>query len=333
MIQTVMVGWPPAHHKEAPIMMTLYALNREVSQEYRTASPKKRFVTEEEYWDKYYDAPDIVYEWKNGYLEEKPVSNHATYLMYLWFLKLLEHHTQARAKLTGLEMGFRLELPNETDIRRPDLGVVLNDNPVPLLPHHCAYFGIFDICVEAVSDSSAKVRNNDMVIKKAEYAASGVKEYYLLEGKGNPLEFFQINQQGIYVPIERIDGDIIQSSVLIGFQFRISDLDYRPSVEEMINDPVYQGFVLPGYSDAKKIAEASELRLRRLKPRLKGKNGRKRRRKPRLNRSNNAPSDWPNNCERWASILMKSKCLLGHSSIIVQRMTWINGLINDAWYN
>ena len=67
-------------------------------------------VQEAEYWRDYYELSDTVYEWNNGRLEEKPVSDQQTYLIYRWFVKLLEFYLQTRpvADFTWLEMGFRL---------------------------------------------------------------------------------------------------------------------------------------------------------------------------------------------------------------------------------
>ncbi|EDN66179.1 hypothetical protein BGP_0528 [Beggiatoa sp. PS] len=44
-------------------------------------------VSETVYWEKYYENPENIYEWNNGILEEKPVSDHLNVLMYLWFLE------------------------------------------------------------------------------------------------------------------------------------------------------------------------------------------------------------------------------------------------------
>ncbi len=76
------------------------------------SSPAKQFVTEAEYWEKYYEYPDITYEWNNGYLEEKSVSDYLTFSSYKWFWKLLEHYltTKPIAKTVGLETGFSLSL-------------------------------------------------------------------------------------------------------------------------------------------------------------------------------------------------------------------------------
>jgi hypothetical protein len=50
---------------------------------------KKQYVSEEDYWNFYYeDEPN--YEWNNGYLEEKPVSDYQTVQVYMWLVELLQ---------------------------------------------------------------------------------------------------------------------------------------------------------------------------------------------------------------------------------------------------
>ena len=161
-------------------------------------------MTEAEYWEKYYNYPDITYEWNNGYLEEKAVSDYATFLTYEWFWELLKHYLRTKpiAKTVGLETGFRLTLPNNVEkVRRPDLGIVLNNNPVPLLPKNRSYKGTFDLCIEAVSDSSkADIERDD---KKIEYAQGRVKEYYILDGHDRYSEFYCLGSGGIYTPLPK----------------------------------------------------------------------------------------------------------------------------------
>jgi hypothetical protein len=218
---------------------------------------KKPLVCETEYWKQYYAHPEKVYEWHNGYLQEIAMSEQITYLTYLWHLELVNFYlkTHPIAELAGLEMGFRLVLPDEVDIRKPDLGVVLKSNPVPLLPHESSYQGTFDMCIEALSQSNADMIKRDTVIKKAEYALAGVKEYFILDGNQRYSEFYRLSASGLYVPIKPLKGGIIKSKVLPGFQFRIDDLYQKPSPDEMVNDKVYKDFVLPGYSEALEKSE------------------------------------------------------------------------------
>ncbi len=231
----------------------------------KSYQPPKQWVSETEYWEKYSDYPDKVYEWHNGYLEEKLVSEQVTYLTYLWYLKLIESYLETNdiADLCGLEMGFRLVLPNGVSIRKPDLGVVLKSNPVPLELHDNSYKGTFDICIEALSQSAASEIKRDTVTKKAEYAAAGVKEYTILDGNKHLTSFYRLDtRQSVYVPIKPLKGGIIKSKMLPGFQFRISDLYHRPLLEEMITDPVYQQFVLPGYTKEKEARKKAEQRAK-----------------------------------------------------------------------
>lgn len=220
-------------------------------------------VSKAEYWEKYYGNTDVIYEWNNGLLEEKPVSDHVNYLMFSWFVGILQQFLTVHpiAETTGLEFGFRLGLPNQTAIRRPDLGVILNDNPVALYPRDCTYDGVCDMCIEALSDSAKKDEERDTVYKKAEYAASGVKEYYILHDS-RKIAFYRLNATGIYVPIKPVGKGkgVIKSKVLPGFQFRITDLYQRPSLKTMSEDKVYQGFILPFYQEEKRARLKAEQR-------------------------------------------------------------------------
>ena len=170
---------------------------------------------------------------------------------------LLEHFLTAQpiAKMVALEMGFRLPLPTGTVIRKPDFGVVLNDNPQPLLPLDASYHGVFDLCVEALSDQERRDIVRDTVVKKAEYAAGGVPEYYILHREPEQQAFFTRTAAGIYVPIPPDDG-VIRSPVLPGLQFRLADLCRRPEHGTLRDDPIYAAFVLPGWHAAEQRAAA-----------------------------------------------------------------------------
>ncbi len=214
-----------------------------------------RRVSETAYWRDYYLESDIHYEWNGGRLEEKPMSDYETYLVYAWFTELLRHFLRIHpmASMVALEMGFRLPLSDKTVIRKPDLGVVRQDNPQPLLPLDCSYHGVFDLCIEALSDKEPSGIERDTVTKKAEYAQGGVAEYYILHREQGRRRFFSRNALGVYVPMASADG-VVRSTVLPGFQFRVDDLGRRPELEAMRDDPVYREFVLPGWRQAERMA-------------------------------------------------------------------------------
>jgi len=245
--------------------MTIQCLDNTGYQSGITYSPPK-FVTETEYWEKYYDYPDVTYEWNNGYLEEKAMSDFATYLTYKWFGKLLEYYlmTKPIAETVGLETGFCLNLPkNVKKVRRPDLGIVLNSNLIPLLPKDRSYKGTFDLCIEAVSDSTQADIEQDTKDKKIEYAQGKVKEYYILDGHDRYSKLYCLGNGGIYTPLVAEKG-VIKSTVLPGFQFRIEDLYNCPSFFEMTENKVYKNFVLPEYAKALQRAKQLVEQLRAL---------------------------------------------------------------------
>ena len=221
---------------------------------------RRKPVTEAEYWENYYEEPDVIYEWNNGILEEVGVSDLETTSMFEWLFDLVGYYldTHPIGKRIFLETGFSLPLPHKTAIRRPDLGVILYQDAVPYKPHDNSYKGICNLCVEAISDSKKKYIAQDTEVKFEEYEIGGVQEYFILYSKDIHLEFYCLDEHGLYVPIKRVQGDVIQSQVLPGFQFRISDLDAKPSPRKMAFDPVYEKFVMPYYQAATKKAEAEQ---------------------------------------------------------------------------
>ena len=220
-----------------------------------------RRVSEEEYWRDYYLESDIHYEWNNGILEEKPVSDFETLVVYWWFVELLGHYLRVHpiARIVFLEMGFRLPLPTGTVIRKPDLAVLRHDNPVTPRPLDASYRGVFDLCVEALSDKERRGIERDTIVKKAEYATGGVPEYYILHREPERLAFFYRTPGGLYVPLEPEDG-MIHSRVLPGLRFRVDDLIRRPEHDTLRHDPIYADYVLPGWRASEERAAAETQR-------------------------------------------------------------------------
>ncbi|MCP4405146.1 MAG: Uma2 family endonuclease [bacterium] len=214
-------------------------------------------VSEELYWEKYYHDPDFSYEWNNGILEEKPMADYLSFEMYRWFFSLLQEYlkTQPIANIIGLDIGFRLALPDKTSIRRPDLALILHANPMTIADEDCTYRGIFDLCIEFLSDSKPGEAERDTVVKKQEYSQGGVQEYFILDRKGEKTAFYRLNRQGSYSSIPPQAEGIIRSEVLPGFQFRIEDLYSHPPLIEKIDDPVYKAFILPEYQAERQRTE------------------------------------------------------------------------------
>lgn len=223
-----------------------------------------RMVSEREYWDNYYIHPFHNYEWNDGRLEKRPMTDPSSYLMYFWFCELLNHFLTVNPVgfAMGLDFGFRLALPGKATVRKPDLALILNDNPVQPRNLEASYKGIFDLCVESLSHTGQKGILRDTVVKKKEYATIGVREYYILDSVGRETAFYRQGKQGRYENITPVDG-VIRSDILPGFRFRVSDLYSRPSFPDMTDDEVYTDFVLPLYTEEKRKAERERQRAER----------------------------------------------------------------------
>ncbi len=224
-------------------------------------------VSEEEYWAVYYEGSgddyyDAQYEWNNGYLEEKSVSTYQVYSMTEWLMLALQQYLDHRpiAKLISSgTFGFSIQLVNSTTIRKPDGAVVLNSNLQKLQKKDRSYHGIFDLCIEAISDSRKRDIERDTIEKKRDYAKAGVQEYYIVDDT-DKMVFYWLNDLGEY---EELKGDIIRSKLLPGFQFRKADLLRQPSLTEMAEDEVYRDYVLPVLTKKKELAlQRAELALK-----------------------------------------------------------------------
>jgi len=84
-------------------------------------------------------------------------------------------NTYPIAKVLQLEFAFRMVLSTGISIRKPDFAVVLNENPVVLNDEDKSYKGIFDLCIESISDSNKKAIQRDTVHKKNEYLRIGIQ--------------------------------------------------------------------------------------------------------------------------------------------------------------
>ena len=228
------------------------------------APDEGRRVSLEEYWEKWYENPypdiDVSYEWNNGILEAKPLANAPQIELGVWFLFLLGQYLYSHdiAQLINLETGFVLTMEDASEpsgirkaVRKPDIGIILNSNPVPWgRVDQRSFAGVCDAVVEFLSDSTQVEVLRDTQEKRRDYALAGVQEYYILDPTGEHMHFFRLTPDGQYEEIQPDAGGVIRSQLLPGFQFRHRDLYELTVLEELALDEVYAGFVLPKYGES-----------------------------------------------------------------------------------
>ncbi len=222
-------------------------------------SPREPFrVSEAEYWQAYYEHPECQYEWNKGLLEEKPMPDFLSISCYQWFFRLLEEYLTVFpiGRMMVLEMGFRLELgDNEVSIRKPDLAVILHSNPVEAKPLDRSFQGVCDLCIEFLSDSTPVEVKRDTVHKKEEYAKGGVPEYYILDRVGKHTCFYRLHEAGTYQRLDLAEEGLIQSTVLDRFSFRRQDLEAQTPFKTLMNDPLYQPYLLKSLQEERQQKE------------------------------------------------------------------------------
>ncbi|MDE0142906.1 MAG: Uma2 family endonuclease [Caldilineaceae bacterium] len=236
----------------------------------RYAPDHGRRVSKEEYWARWYENPypdiDVSYEWNNGILEAKPFPNYPQIRQYGWFYTLLNCYIQSHpiAKLINLETGVSMTVLDAGEpsgkwevVYKPDIGVVLNDNPAPWGAVELrAFEGVCDMIVEEASDSTLAEVRRDTEEKRRGYALAGVKEYFILDPADRYMRFYRLTADRRYAQIRPGAGGVIRSQVLPGFQFRRRDLLDLPDMADLALDELYAGYVIPGFLDSMNRAEA-----------------------------------------------------------------------------
>ena len=221
-------------------------------------------VSEEVYWAEYYEHPDFSYEWNNGILEEKPMPDPVNVDAYRWFLILMDMYLRVNpiGQLMHLETAVRFALSaDDTKIRKPDAFVVLHNNPNPLKRTDRSYRGTCELCIESLSDSDEREVRRDTETKFNEYRLAGVQEYFILDAKSSErTAFYRLSSTGTYQPIRPEAEEIIESSVLPGFRFRMADLHRGPSLVQLSEDEVYQGYVLLEYQESQMQVKQEKMR-------------------------------------------------------------------------
>ena len=200
-----------------------------------------KYVSEETYWEEYYT--DTPYEWNNGRLEVKPLSDYSAHLLSKFINALLLEYERSGFHFQSIssEIGFTMYLKKGKKVRKPDVGII-GPNSLKMKGKDRSYKGTFDLCIEYLSDSRPSEVKRDTEIKFKEYEEAGVTEFFILDRNETHTAFYRLKNKK-YQPIDTSDG-VVRSEVLKGFQFRVNDLYSRPSIDDLMHDPVYKHYVL-----------------------------------------------------------------------------------------
>ena len=172
---------------------------------------------------------DIRAEWVDGEVIEfmPPKKHHILVIHYLLGLVT----TYARLRRLGEVFGepFQFLTRDGHAVRRPDIAV--------LLTAHLDRFtsegmeGVPDLVVEVISEDSVARDRRD---KWAEYAAAGIPEYWIVDGRDgrHGVDFYELQPDGVYAEIPPDAEGRVHSTTLTGFW-----LDPAWPAEDPLPDP------------------------------------------------------------------------------------------------
>ena len=167
--------------------------------------------------DEFFEAfPQAGYEFVDGVVEKLGVATveHQEISGYL-YRAMFEVNARQRTPGKVLFMGYR-SYTVEEKYREPDILYL-----APGREYTNRNAEGMDIAVEVVSDAASD-RKRDLVTKRAEYAAAGVPEYWVVDPAERQVLVLSL-RDGEYVEAVGREGDVLESIVLPGFEVDVTE--------------------------------------------------------------------------------------------------------------
>jgi Uma2 family endonuclease len=142
----------------------------------------------------------------DGRIEEEEVPDYVHELIIMWFGRVLGNWATSRGALVA-GSGVKLAISARTG-RMPDLTVYLPGAPRP--PRRGVVRVPPSIALEVISPTPRDERR-DRVVKLDEYAAFGVKWYWLVDPELRTFEVFRLGAAGNYEHVLGATGGVIET--------------------------------------------------------------------------------------------------------------------------
>jgi Uma2 family endonuclease len=153
-------------------------------------------------------------EWVDGEVIEFMTVKGRHALVVYFLVELIKSYVRYRR--LGLVLGdpYAMLIRGGRSSRQPDILVLLNDHLDRFTENRLE--GPADLVVEVISEDSVTRDRDD---KLAEYAAAGVPEYWIVEGRKDRTgcELFVLNSAGTYTAVAPDAAGRLHSTVLPGF--------------------------------------------------------------------------------------------------------------------
>ncbi|MBX3229296.1 MAG: Uma2 family endonuclease [Labilithrix sp.] len=163
---------------------------------------------------------DVDGELVDGVLVEEEAPDYAHEAVVVWLIYVLAGWTRSHGGIVGgSEAKFVLQRGRG---RKPDLSMFLPGGAKP--PRRGAVRAAPDLMVEVISRASRDVRR-DRIEKMDEYAAFGVRWYWLVDPEARTFEIYERTEAGIYARVVgAAEGRIDTVPGLAGLTLDLDDL-------------------------------------------------------------------------------------------------------------
>ncbi len=170
---------------------------------------------------------DTFAEWVDG--EVVPMSPVGLEHQHVagFLLEVIRLYVRTKGLGVVLHDPFQMRLVNSS--RVPDVLFVSNANLSRLKESYLD--GAADLVVEVISPES---RARDRGEKFYEYESAGVREYWLIDPERKQVEFYQLDERGVYQTILPDAEGVYHSKVLEGMWFKIEWLWSRPAPVDVL---------------------------------------------------------------------------------------------------
>lgn len=146
---------------------------------------------------------------------EKPTTSHQLILLYLY--EAFKQFVNSRDLGTVLVAALRLRLSEDT-FREPDILFAHRDHRSYVQNR---YWTGADLVMEIVSDDDQS-RNRDLVAKRADYAAAGIPEYWIVDPRDLCITVLTLDRGAYVVAGEYAPGQRAASRLLEGFDVDVA---------------------------------------------------------------------------------------------------------------
>lgn len=170
---------------------------------------------------------DTFAEWVDGeVVPMSPVGLEHQYAV-VFLIRLLDLYAHIKEAGVVLHEPFQMRLSQSS--RAPDVLFVSNANLSRLKQNYLD--GAADLVVEVISPGS---RARDRGEKFYEYESAGVREYWLVDPERRQVEFYQLDENGVYQTVLPDASGIYHSKALDGLWIKVEWLWSRPAPLEVL---------------------------------------------------------------------------------------------------